>query len=166
MPRILLLAVFAFLSVASLSAQKYGHLNFAILISEMPGTKAAEAELDAYNNQLVAQGEKMVADLKTRVQEIEAQREELAPVKLRELQAELTAERDRIVQYEQQMGVDVERKRQELLGPIIKQARDAVKAVAQEGGYQLIFDTSRFNTVLYGQDSDDIMPLVKAKLGI
>ena len=155
-----------FLSLSALHAQKYGHLNLAILISEMPGTTAAEAELKTFNDAAVARGEQMVTDLQARVAEVETQRDELAPVKLEEMRLELTAARDSIVQYEQQMGVDVERKRQELLGPLIQQARDAVDAVARENGYQLIFDTSRFNTVLYGQDSDDIMPLVKAKLGM
>ena len=153
-------------TITSLPAQKYGHLNFAILISELPGTEGAEAELKAFNDAAVAKGEQMVVDLKARVAEVEAQREELSPVQLREMQQELTTERDKIVQYEQQMGVDVAQKRQELLGPVIQQAREAVEAVAEENGYQLIFDTSRFNTVLYGQDSDDIKPLVRAKLGL
>lgn len=160
---VLLLAV---ASLPSLSAQKYGHLNFAILISEMPGTAAAEAELSAYNDELTAQGEKMVADLRARVLEIEAQMEDLSPVKLNELRAGIDKDRQAIVNFEQQMAIDLERKRQELLGPIIEEARAAVIAVAEEEGYELIFDTSRFNTVLYGRDGDDIKPLVKAKLGL
>lgn len=153
-------------SFAPLSAQKYGHLNFAILISEMPGTTAAEAELSAYNDELTAKGEKMVADLQARVREVEAQIDDLPPIKVSELRAEFNRDREAIVAFEQQMAVDLQKKRQELLGPILEEARAAVKAVAEEEGYQLIFDTSRFNTVLYGKDSDDIKPLVKAKLGI
>jgi len=149
-----------------MTAQKYGHLNFAILISEMPGTTAAEAELATYNEQLTAQGEKMVADLQARVREVEAQMDDLPPVKVNELRAAFNKDREAIVAFEQQMGVDLQKKRQELLGPILEEARAAVRAVAEEGGYQLIFDTSRFNTVLYGKDSDDIKRLVKAKLGI
>lgn len=149
----------------TLSAQKYGHLNFAVLIAEMPGTAAAEIELKAYNDSLTTVGEQMVTDLRARANELEAQREELAPVEVRARSKELNDERDRILQFERQMGIDVERRRQELLGPIIAEARAAVEAVAKEGGYLMIFDTSNFNTVLFGRDEDDIMPLVKAKLG-
>ena len=149
-----------------LTAQPYGHLNFAILISEMPGTERAETDLKAYNDSLTVRGEAMVTRLRERIAEVEAQRDELAPVRRRELQAELTAQRDSIGRYERQMGVAIERRRQELLGPIIQEARAAVQAVAEENGYVLIFDTSNFNTVLYGRDSDDIMPLVRAKLGM
>lgn len=166
MSRLILLLLLCFASVSSTTAQKYGHLNFANLLSVFPGTKAAEGELEAYNKQLVTKGESMVTDLKARVQEVEGQIQDLPPKRVEELRVELTGEREKIAQYERQMGIDVERKRQELLGPLIEKIRTAVTAVAKEGGYQLVFDTSQFNTVLFAEDSDDIMPLVKAKLGM
>jgi outer membrane protein len=149
-----------------LAAQEYGHLNFANLLSEMPGTKAAEAELQAYNVQLTKKGEEMVAALQARVREVEAQRDDLTPRRMEELRAELTEQRDEIAQYERQMGVDIEKKRQELLGPLIQQARDAITAVAEEQGLLMVFDTSQFNSVLYARDSEDLMAAVKAKLGM
>ena len=166
MTRLFFLLLLCLATVSSVTAQKYGHLNFANLLSEFPGTKAAESELEAYNKDLVSKGEAMVADLKARVQEVESQIQDLPPKRVEELRVELTGERENIAQYEQQMGIDVERKRQELLGPLIEKIRTAVTAVAEENGYQLIFDTSQFNTVLFAEDSDDIMPLVKATLGM
>ena len=149
-----------------LGAQEYGHLNFANLLSEMPGTKAAEAELEAYNQDLVAKGEQMVADFQAGVQELQGQVDNLPPVKLAEMQAELTKSRDAIGVYEQEMQVKLEQKRQELLGPLIQQARDAIDTVAAREGYALVFDTSLFNTILFAQDADDLMDLVKAELGM
>ena len=166
MPRLLLILFLTCASLASVSAQKYGHLNFANLLSQMPGTAAAEAELASYNQQLVSVGEKMVTDLQARVKEVESQIQDLPPIRVEELRVELTGERDKISQYEQQVKVDLEKKRQELLGPLIKETRDAVEAVAKANGYSLVFDTSQFNTVLFAEDSDDLMPLVKAKLGL
>lgn len=162
----LFLLLFSLGSLSSLTGQQYGHLNFAILISEMPATEAAETELEAYNTELTAKGEQMVTELRARVQEVEAQIEDLPPVRVEELRRELTQEREAIAAYEQQMAIDVQKRRQELLKPIVDEARAAVEAVAEERGYELIFDTSQFNTILYGQDGDDIMPLVKAKLGM
>ncbi|MBB4079295.1 outer membrane protein [Lewinella aquimaris] len=166
MPRLILFLLISLTSLTSLTAQKYGHLNFANLLSQMPGTKAAEAELKTYNQQLVAVGEKMVEDYRGRVRELEAQVDDLPPIEVNKFRAELDGEREKIGLYEQQMASDLEKKRQELLGPLIQQARDAIDAVAQENGYQLVFDTSLFNTVLFAQDSDDLMELVKAKLGM
>ncbi len=153
-------------ALAPLTAQEYGHLNFANLLSEMPGTAAAETELEAYNQQLVEQGEQMVTDLRARVEEVQAQVEDLPPVRVEELRRELAAQRDEIAAFEQQIQVNLETKRQELLGPLIQEARAAINAVAEENGYVMIFDTSLFNTVLFAEDSDDVMDLVKAKLGI
>lgn len=154
------------LSVSGLNAQRYGHLNFANLLAEMPGTKAAESELEAYNKQLIAKGENMAADLQKRIQEVEAQVNDLPPIELDARRAELVKERDEILRYEQQIAVDLEKKRQELLGPLIEQARQTVEQVAQENGFSLVFDTSIFNAILFAEESEDLMALVRAKLGI
>ncbi|MBL0342412.1 MAG: OmpH family outer membrane protein [Bacteroidetes bacterium] len=57
------------------------------------------------------------------------------------------------------------RKKEEIYSPIIKKAEDAIKGIAKEKLYSYIFDTS-VGVVLFAQDSDDIMPLVKARLGL
>ena len=54
---------------------------------------------------------------------------------------------------------------QELLKPIIYRAKKAIEDVAKEGGYTYILDAGTA-AVLYSQDSDDIMPQVKKKLGL
>lgn len=165
--RILLLTLMLSLAaLGPLSAQKYGHLNFGNLISQMPGTEQADAELKTYNDELVAEGERMVTALRERVTEIEGQIDDLPPVRVEELRAELNAEREKIGQYEQQVAVNLQNRRRELLGPIIEQARTAITEVAEAEGYTLVFDTSQFNTVLFAEDATDLMPLVKAKLGL
>jgi outer membrane protein len=52
-----------------------------------------------------------------------------------------------------------------LYSPIIKKAEDAINAIAKEKGYSYIFDTS-VGAVLFAQESDDVMSLVKAKLSL
>ena len=47
-----------------------------------------------------------------------------------------------------------------------KNAQDAINAVAKEKGYSYIFDSTPGGTLIFAQESDDILPLVKAKLGI
>ena len=53
-----------------------------------------------------------------------------------------------------------------MLEPIVARAESAISEVAKENGYVMIFDTSVFNAVMYAQETEDIMPLVKKKLGI
>ena len=59
----------------------------------------------------------------------------------------------------------LQEKEKELLQPIIDRAKQAIAEVAKENGYTYIFDTSA-GTLLYQQDSDDILALVKKKLGL
>ena len=56
-------------------------------------------------------------------------------------------------------------KAQEKIAPIRTKAFDAIKAVAKEKGYGYILDAST-NVLLVAPPGDDIMSLVKAKLGI
>ena len=59
----------------------------------------------------------------------------------------------------------LEERQEALLKPIVDRAKKAIEEVGKENGYTYIFD-SGIGTVLYSQDSDDIMPLVKKKLGL
>ena len=53
-----------------------------------------------------------------------------------------------------------------LLKPLLDRAEAAIKTVAKENGYSYIFDSSKGGAVLYSPESEDVLPLVKAKLGI
>ncbi len=52
-----------------------------------------------------------------------------------------------------------------MYSPILKKAEDAIKQVAKENNYSYVFDMGT-GAVIYAQDSDDLMPLVKKKLGL
>lgn len=147
-------------------SQEYGHVNFGNLLSAMPNTKSAETQLESYNQELIAAGEKMVKELQTEFRAVQADQENIAPVKLREYEMKFQQRQQEIVQYEQQISVKLEQKRQELLGPLIKQARDAIDAVAKEKGLKMVFDSSLFNALLFTEESTDLLPAVRAKLGI
>ncbi|MCB0559472.1 MAG: OmpH family outer membrane protein [Lewinellaceae bacterium] len=169
MKKILLLFAFAaFGAVVSFAQEKYGHLNFGSLISSMEETKAADSELEAYRKQLVAKGEDMANKFQKDYEAVlkEAQAGNLTPAQQKEREQELSTRRDEILAYEQEVRQKVEAKRQELLTPIINNAEAAVKDLAKEKGYAIIFDTSVYNAVLFAQDADDVMSMVKAKLGI
>lgn len=156
------------LSSTVMTAQKYGHLNFGNLISEMPETEAADTELEAYQKQLVAKGEEMAQAFQEEYGQFvqRVQSGEVPPKQQQEQQQALQEKQQEILAYEQEVMQKVQAKRQELLEPIVARAEEAIAAVAKENGYTMIFDTSSFNTVLFAQDSTDAMPAVKAKLGL
>lgn len=152
----------------SVSAQKYGHLNFGNLIALMPETKKADEQLKVLRDSLVAKGgemakafqEKYVAALQ------EVQEGKLSPLQQQNMQEELEKEQQSLANYEQEVAQKVQARREELLKPIIDKAENAIAEISKENGYVLVFDTSVFNAVLFAQESDDLMPLLKAKLNL
>lgn len=166
MKQFLLLSAFLLLGTGILSAQKYGHLNFGNLISSLEETQAADSTLANYQEQLVKKGEQRAKEWQAKAQAFaqKAQAGELPPIKQQEQQQALEEERAKILEYEQDVSKKVQQKRKELLEPIITKVEAAIQEVAKENGYTMIFDTSVFNAILFAEESDDVLGLVKAKL--
>ncbi len=156
------------LTTLGLQAQKYGHLNLGNAVAMMPETKAADAELAAYQTQLIAKGEAMAKKFQENYAKYvqDAQSGTFPPVQLRQRESELQKERDAILDYDEEIQELVQTKREELLKPIFDKVQNAIKELAKEHGYSMVFDSSVFNTMLFAQEQDDLMPLLKAKLGI
>ncbi|MEZ4984689.1 MAG: OmpH family outer membrane protein [Saprospiraceae bacterium] len=163
----LLLALLA-VSVLSLSAQRYGHLNFGNLLSIMPESKAANDTLAALQKTMVAKGEAMAASFeKDYVAFVKAvQAGDLPPRDQQNQEASLRKRQEEIVAYEEEIMATIEAKRNELLKPIIDKAQETIETVARENGYVMVFDTSIFNAIMYAEETEDLMPKVKEKLGI
>lgn len=148
--------------------ERYGHLNLGQVVSLLPETKAAESELKAYQQQLVAKGEEMAKAFQAKIQEFytDVQEGTLPPVEQQKREAALQEERQTIVGYEQEIQQKLGQKRQDLLEPVLGKVGMAIDEVAAENGFVLIFDTSQFNAILFADESEDVLPLIKAKLGI
>ena len=164
----LFICLIAFGATYSFAQDKYGHLNFGNLISLMPETKAADASIEAFQKDLVTKGEKMAEDFRNKYAKLvsDDQAGIITPKQAQEQAAVLEKEQQSILAYEQEVVGKVQAKRQELLKPILEKAQAAIKAVAEENGFAMIFDSSVFNSILFAEDTEGVMPLVKAKLGI
>ncbi|HKK75813.1 MAG TPA: OmpH family outer membrane protein [Saprospiraceae bacterium] len=165
------LAVLFFLAFTGLqvgTAQQYGHLNFGNILAALPDTKAADADIQAYSKELIAQGEQKAAALQKEfaavVQKI--QNGELSPKQQEDAEAKFQRKQQELRAFEAEIQQKVAQKRQELLAPLIKKVEEAIAAVAKEKGIVMVFDTSVFNAILFAKDSDDLMPAVKVKLGL
>ena len=164
---VLSLAFIAF-TASSAFCQKYGHLNSGNLLAGIPEVTVADKELTTYQDQLAKA-------FKTKVDAFQASYEAvskqvnagtLTPVQINTKEQELKAQQEKLAKEEQENLEKVQKKRQELLQPILDKVDKAIKAVGEENGYTMIFETSMINTVLFAKDSEDVMPLVKKKLGI
>ncbi len=151
-----------------LQAQKFGHLNSGNLLIQIPATKIADEKLKILQDSLVTIGE---AHAKAAQEEYAAfvreyQNGNIPPVQAQKRQAEFERKEEELAQLEDEIAATLANKRKELLGPILDQLEKAVNEVGKEGSYTMIFDTSVFNTILFAQESQDVEPLVRAKMGL
>lgn len=169
MKRFILIFVLLGSAVFSLTAQnRYGHLNFGELLSVMPDTKGAEASLEAYQKQLMMEGQAMVAKFEANYTDFArlVQSGELTPLQQQQKQQELEKQQQDILDYEQKIEGMINQRRNELLGPIVTKARAAIDQVAKANQYAMVFDTSTFNAILFAVETENILPMVKKQLGL
>ena len=151
----------------TIQAQKFGYINSQELISTMPEVKEANSEIETLTKQLQKKGQDMLQAFQTKYQDLQAKQAngEIAPKQL-ELEAEkLKAEQAKITEYENTSQAMIEKKGTDLFTPIQERVNNAIQEIAAEQGYSYIFDTS-LGIILYADESTDVTPLVKAKLGI
>jgi outer membrane protein len=155
------------LAISAQTASKYGHMNLGNLLEGMPETKAANDKLKVFADSLQAVDKKMTDAFQETYVKLEKDYNEglLTPVQAQQKQAELQKQQEDIQKFEQQAQQAVAAKREELLKPILTRVEEAVKAVAAENNYAMIFDTSS-GAFLFVSDADDVSALVKKKLGM
>ena len=153
------------MSSAANAQTKFGHINSAELLQLMPDVKKAETSIQGYAKTFQEQLQAMGKEYEKKIQEFQASEKTMTEAMKEVKVKEIKDLEKRIESTNQSAQEKVEKKRQELLQPIIDKADKAIKAVATEKGYHYIFDTST-GALLHVRDSDNILPLVKAKLGI
>lgn len=144
---------------------KLGHINSNDLMEIMPGRDTALNILQKEMAELEETMKTMQAELEQRYntyQEKQAGWSELIRQNEQQAIQDMGA---RIEKFRNSAQTQLQTRQEELLKPIVDRAKEAIEAVARENGYSYIFDTG-IGALLYQQDSDDIMPLVKKKLGL
>lgn len=151
----------------NLSAQKFGHIDSAKLLSEMPAMKQAETSLETFSKKLDEQYKTKLTTIETKYKTFAEQVQNglLSPQDQATKEQELQTLQTEIQQFEVEAQQKIAKKRDELIAPIIDTAKNAIDAVASENGISYVFDLST-GTVLYSPPSDDITSKVKAKLGM
>jgi outer membrane protein len=162
-----LVALVILLAASTTYAQtlKFGHINSTQLLGFMPETKNADSTLQKFGASLESQLKTMTNEYQSKISDYRANEAVMAePVKDAKVR-EINDLEQRIQEFQESAQQSLQKKKEEIYTPIIKKAEDAIKSIAKDKEYSYIFDTS-VGVVLFAQDSDDIMPLVKAKLGL
>lgn len=148
----------------SASAQKYGHLNSAELMADLPSIKEADSELKTYQAQLTKVGEDMVADFQKNYQDYQTKVNSgtLSQIQAQEIEATLQEEQQTIQVYQQEVQRRLTEKRRELYDPIFNEVRVKIEEYGKANGYTMIFD-SGLGAILY-DNSEDLTETLKSQL--
>ena len=151
--------------VTAVHAQKYGYVNSAAILAELPQVKQMRSNLESYGSVLQKKGQQLLTDYQTKEQEAIQKQEagQLSPLEQQTILEELQNKQQEIMAFEQEMQQKMLEKEQELLQPILDQVTDAINSVAKENGYTFVFDASS-GAILYADETSDLTEKVKAKL--
>lgn len=164
-----MMMTFALIGLGMLYTQaqnKFGYIEFQELMIQMPEYKKANTDMEAYGKQLQDELKKMYSDYERKAEDFQKNQAKMAEA-IREMkEKELRDIQQRIQEFQETAQESMRKKEQELLKPIIEKAKKAIADVSKEGGYTYVFDSSPGTPLLYKPDGDDIMNIVKKKLGI
>ena len=165
MKKITFLALLSVLTLSSIAQNKFGYINANEIVSLMPEYKKAGDEIANFTKSLEAQLGSMTAEFQQMQQEFKNNEETYNDLVKQDKQTEIEGLYNRIQDFQQNAQQSVKAKEQELLIPITEKAKKAIDDVATEGNYTYIFDSS-YGTILYAKEGENVIDLVKKKLGL
>ena len=163
--RNLFVAIALLTAFNTVEAQNVAHIDSEQLLMAMPETKAMETELkkvqqtyaDEYNAQATA--------LQAKLQKYDQEAPTQTDAKNEERRVEVEGLKQKIQKYAQTADQEIQKKRFDLLKPIVEKAQKAVSDVATEKGVKYVLDSSPGKGLIVFE-GEDLMPSVKSKLGI
>lgn len=168
MKKIILLTAAVVLASAFATAQKYAFVDSDYIRKNIPAFNTAQEQLE----KLSKQWEQEVADGYAEVEKMYKAYQNEAVLLSQEMK---TKREEAIINREKEVkelqnkyfGIEGElfKKREELIKPIQDEILKAIKEIAVEGSYAVIFDTAAGGNVLYANPKYDISDQVLEKLG-
>ena len=163
MKKLIVVCVIA-LGVFSATAQnKIGYINTEELIGMMPEAEKIDGELKEFQASLAQQGQDMMKELGDKDSLFVRDSAKLTATMKDIKRGELIQLYQRVQGWNQQAQEAYQVKAQEKIVPLRTKAQEAINAAAKENGYTYVLD---INSVLVGPPGDNILNLVKRKLGI
>jgi outer membrane protein len=168
MKRIVVILIFAVMTTVFAAAQKYAFVDSEYIRKNIPAFNKAQEQLD----NLSKQWEKEVADGYAVVDQMyKSYQNDVVllsqDMKTKREEAIVTKEKEMKDLQNKYFGVEGElfKKREELVKPIQDEILKAIKTIAAEGSYAVIFDTASGGNILFANPKYYISDQVLEKLG-
>ena len=162
------LIIAALLVVISVSAQKYAYVDTDYILKNIPSYKAAQEQIDKLSTEWQKEVEDKFAAIEKMYKDFQAEKilltDDLKKKRENEIVIKEKEARELQKKYFGPSG-DLYSKREELVKPIQDEVYNAVKQIALEGNFAIVFDTSSGPAILFSDPKYDKSDEVLQKLG-
>lgn len=165
----ILLTLLAVVAVSlGASAQKFALVDMEYIFRNVPSYEMANEQLNQISARFEKEVNDMSAEAETMYKNYQSDRVFLTDEQKQAREQEIVAKEKEVsdLRYKY-FGSEGElfKKRQSLMKPIQEEVYEAIKAVSQEKGYQVIFDRASSQSIVFASPRIDISNDVLAKLG-
>lgn len=165
----ILLTLLAVVAVSlGASAQKFALVDMEYILRNVPSYEMANEQLNQISARFEKEVNDMSAEAETMYKNYQSDRVFLTDEQKQAREQEIVAKEKEVsdMRYKY-FGSEGElfKKRQSLMKPIQEEVYEAIKAVSQEKGYQVIFDRASSQSIVFASPRIDISNDVLAKLG-
>lgn len=164
-----LIIAFAMLfSALQMSAQKIGYINTEKILSVIPEYRSAQAQLENLGKQYSEKIESEYSKIEAMYQTYQQQKGSLSAQARAQRENEIISREQTVKELQKTyFGQDglMQKKSEELLNPLKERVDAAIKKIAENGNFMIIFDASLMQGVAYAREGDDLSGLVIKALG-
>ncbi len=145
---------------------KFGHIESQKVVVLMPEYTEASDSLNAVRTKYDQQAERMQVEINRKYNELVEQQNELDSLILESMFSEVQSMQERLQNFQNQATQKLRTLEGNLLQTVMNKLDLAIAEVAEEMDLIYVFDVSARNPVYASDQSIDVGPMVKEKLGI
>jgi len=165
---LLVLGFGSYFSQAQTASAKIGYADVDYIFSQMPESKAIEAELKSTQTQLKNQIDAKYAEFQKKLADYNANINTMLEAVKANTERELQQMQQNIEKLQADAQTTIQTKQTQLMDPVYKKVGKGIEDVAKENGFTFILNQQigGLDVILYGDDKMDISDLVLKKLGV
>lgn len=163
---LLFTVLFAFSQTAISQDYKFGHIESQRIIVLMPEYTDASDSLNTVKTRYDQQAERMQVEINKKYNDLVEQQNELDSLILESMFTEVQSMQERLQNFQVQANQKLRTLEGSLLQSVMDKLDVAISEVAEELDLIYVFDVSGRNPVYASDQSIDVGPMVKEKLGI
>ena len=168
MKKILMTLLVALCGFGAMSAQKFALIDMEYILRNIPSYEMANEQLNQVSQRWEKEVNELSKEAETMYKNYQSEMVFLTDDQKKKREEEIVLKEKEVTEARYKyFGPEGElyKKRQSLMKPIQDDVYNAVKAVAEEKGYQTIFDRASSQSIVFASPKIDVSNEVLAKLG-